>query len=272
MGIHPTHSGALCRSARCFQTKQKQLFQIWVVSFRFSLNTIQEGSPGQFSTLFVFSLITSLPFSLVFVGHTVDGRNPAPHKKPWNDDPPVNNNKRYGFHHDAKGFSSIHSHMESLDHSARKPSGDPDPDRSGGAFGAPVHGRNEDQPKSGCPESRKYGYGSKYTHQGTAGFSLWLHLSGFHFGYAFFDPQPYDLILVCSFQVSIGGLPSGSPVTEPDHFSRISVLHIPYECPATSYSFVPFTIASDKSIRCVASALQLSFGRAFQDPKPVPPF
>ena len=28
------------------------------------------------------------------------------------------------------------------------------------------------------------GYGSKYNHQGTAGFSLWFHLPGFYFGYA----------------------------------------------------------------------------------------
>ena len=29
------------------------------------------------------------------------------------------------------------------------------------------------------------GCGSKYNHQGTADFSLWFHLPGFHFGYAF---------------------------------------------------------------------------------------
>ena len=27
---------------------------------------------------------------------------------------------------------------------------------------------------------------AKYNHQGPAGFSLWFHLPGFHFGYAFF--------------------------------------------------------------------------------------
>ena len=30
---------------------------------------------------------------------TVDGRNPAPPKKPWKDDSLVNTNKRYGFNH-----------------------------------------------------------------------------------------------------------------------------------------------------------------------------
>ena len=35
-----------------------------------------------------------------------------------------------------------------------------------------------------CPTPR-YGCGSKLSHQGTAGFSLWFHLPGFHFGYLF---------------------------------------------------------------------------------------
>ena len=34
---------------------------------------------------------------------TVEGRNPAPPKKPWNDDSPVTINKRYGFN---RGFIS----------------------------------------------------------------------------------------------------------------------------------------------------------------------
>ena len=32
--------------------------------------------------------------------------------------------------------------------------------------------------------SATFGYGSKLNHQGTAGFSLWFHLPGLHFGYA----------------------------------------------------------------------------------------
>ena len=55
----------------------------------------------------------------------------------------------------------------------------------------------------------RLGYGSKQNHQGTAGFSLWFHLPGFHFRYAFlthshffytngtpvgpFPPQPGNL-------------------------------------------------------------------------------
>ena len=32
-------------------------------------------------------------------------------------------------------------------------------------------------------QTEKDGYGSKLGHQGTAGFSLWFHLPGLHFGY-----------------------------------------------------------------------------------------
>ena len=35
---------------------------------------------------------------------TVDGRNPAPPKRPWRDDSPANTNKRYGFNH---GFQLV---------------------------------------------------------------------------------------------------------------------------------------------------------------------
>ena len=31
----------------------------------------------------------------------------------------------------------------------------------------------------------QYGYGSKLTHHGTAGFGPWFHLLGFHLGYLF---------------------------------------------------------------------------------------
>ena len=34
-------------------------------------------------------------------------------------------------------------------------------------------------------------YGSKVTHQGTAGFRLWFHLPGFPKWVPMFDPQPY---------------------------------------------------------------------------------
>ena len=37
-------------------------------------------------------------------GDTVDGRNPAPPKRPWRDDSPVNTNERYGFNH---GFQLV---------------------------------------------------------------------------------------------------------------------------------------------------------------------
>ena len=40
-----------------------------------------------------------------------------------------------------------------------------------------------------CYES--FGCGSKLNHQGTAGFGPCCHLPGFHFGYLFFDPQPF---------------------------------------------------------------------------------
>ena len=40
--------------------------------------------------------------------HTVDGRNPAPPKKPCNDDSPVNTNKRYGFNH---GFKVVRTDL-----------------------------------------------------------------------------------------------------------------------------------------------------------------
>ena len=36
-------------------------------------------------------------------GETVDGRNPAPPKKPWNDDSPANTNKPYGFPFSVRG-------------------------------------------------------------------------------------------------------------------------------------------------------------------------
>ena len=37
----------------------------------------------------------------------------------------------------------------------------------------------------------RFGGGSELNHQGTAGFSPWFHVPGFHFGYLFFDPQPF---------------------------------------------------------------------------------
>ena len=47
--------------------------------------------------VFVGKALSKAPFCFMFLSHshTVDGRNPAPPKKPWNDDPPANTNKQW---------------------------------------------------------------------------------------------------------------------------------------------------------------------------------
>ena len=55
-----------------------------------------------------------------------------------------------------------------------------------------------------------YGCGSKFSHQGTAGFSLWFHLPGFHFGY----PQPSPLAgQLAGLLLGLGG----SSLLHPEH-------------------------------------------------------
>ena len=49
---------------------------------------------GPFSTLCATWLSSEIPFPLIpHPSHTVDGDNPAPPKKPWNDASPVNTKK-----------------------------------------------------------------------------------------------------------------------------------------------------------------------------------
>ena len=40
-------------------------------------------------------------------------------------------------------------------------------------------------------DASRHGYGSKFNHQGTAGFSPWFHLPGFPKWVPIFDPQPH---------------------------------------------------------------------------------
>ena len=41
-------------------------------------------------------------------------------------------------------------------------------------------------------DSRRFGYGSKLSHQGTAGFGPCFHLPGFHFGYLFLNHNSHS--------------------------------------------------------------------------------
>ena len=47
--------------------------------------------------------------------------------------------------------------------------------------------------RSAHPSPLTLGYGTKFSHQGTAGFSPWFHLPGFHFGYPFLTHSHFNL-------------------------------------------------------------------------------
>ena len=94
-GLSLFHCAALC----C----QEQSFQLLSPSFRSEPSLLEVTATGEVSSLLeplgrvsaARLALVKLGYVVVFRENTVDGRNPAPPKKPWNDNSPVNTNKQW---------------------------------------------------------------------------------------------------------------------------------------------------------------------------------